>query len=255
MLPPDGWRREARPYSRRPTKPGAAQDRVNCPQDVDRSWITAHPEVGGLQDSSLVRRSVHPSPRRSTFRNAGFTAPIALAVQSGQYWQALGEQAGATTGQLPSGLGPVGIVNTELNENMELARPSPISLSGAQRPTRGRRQHVGRLQIASHTPVGEPRPPAPTRRSASLGKAAQTDVYRPSFLDLAMRSLERLAIFPDHRQAGNRHCLGIVRASGCSGPGKFVAETWATGSSQRRPGTDSQNVPRESDLGRSSHPR
>src|ERR1017187_5725731 len=62
-----------------------------------------------------------------------------------------------------SGDKPVGIVNTELNENMDLARLSQIPPFGARRLSRGRRQRVGRLQIASHTPVGEPRPPAPTR--------------------------------------------------------------------------------------------
>ena len=68
----------------------------------------------------------------------------------------------------------VGIVNIEQNENMELARPSSIPPSGAQRPSRGRRQRVGSLQIASHTPVGEPRPPAPTRRPATLGEAGSS---------------------------------------------------------------------------------
>src|ERR1035441_2501615 len=67
----------------------------------------------------------------------------------------------------------VGFVNTQLTDNSELARPTPILRSGAQRPSRGRRPVVDRLQIASHTPVGEPRPPAPTRRPASPGEAAQ----------------------------------------------------------------------------------
>ena len=71
----------------------------------------------------------------------------------------------------PAG-GPVPIVNIELNENMEFARPPSIPAYGAQRPSPvGRRRVVG-SKISSHTPVGEPRAPAPARRPVSLGEAA-----------------------------------------------------------------------------------
>jgi len=39
----------------------------------------------------------------------------------------------------------VGIVNVELNENMEFARPSSIPLAGAQCASRGRRRNIGGL--------------------------------------------------------------------------------------------------------------
>ena len=66
----------------------------------------------------------------------------------------------------------VGIVNIELNDNMEFA-PNPSSLqSGAQRISLiGHRRVVG-PQILSHTPVGEPRASAPAWRAASLREAA-----------------------------------------------------------------------------------
>ena len=71
-----------------------------------------------------------------------------------------------------SGESPVPIVNVEVNENIEFASPPSISPSGAQRASRVGRRHFGGPQIPSHTPVGEPRAPAPAWRAASLREAA-----------------------------------------------------------------------------------
>ena len=103
--------------------------------------------------------------------------------------------------------GTVGIVNIELNENIELARPSSILPSGAQRASRVGRQRVGSLQISSCPSAGEPRAPAPARSPASLGEAAKADFRRSAPMGVAVRSLERLAICLGHRQARNRHWL------------------------------------------------
>src|SRR6185295_384894 len=102
---------------------------------------------------------------------------------------------------------PLGTVNIELNENIELARPSSILPSGAQRASRGRRQRGGSLQISIYPSARKPRTPAPARRPASLGEAAKADFRRSAPMGVAVRSLERLAICLDHRQAGNRHWL------------------------------------------------
>ena len=102
----------------------------------------------------------------------------------------------------------VPIVNVELNENMEFACPPSIRPTGAQRTSGVGHRRFGGLQIPGHTPGGEPRATAPTRRPASLGEAAYTDVSRPISMGVVMPSLERLAIFLGHRQAGN--CRGLA---------------------------------------------
>ena len=66
----------------------------------------------------------------------------------------------------------VPIVNVELNENMEFACPPSIRPSGAQRTSGVGHRRFGGLQIPGHTPGGEPRATAPTRRPTSLGEAA-----------------------------------------------------------------------------------
>jgi hypothetical protein len=55
--------------------------------------------------------------------------------------------------------------------------------------------------------VRETRALSPGERPASLGGAAQTDVRRSAPLDLAVRSLERLAICLGDCQSRNRHWL------------------------------------------------
>ena len=52
---------------------------------------------------------------------------------------------------------------------------------------------------------------------------APTDVRRPASLGMAVRSLDRLAVFLSHCQTGNRPLAATARASSCSGPGKLVA--------------------------------
>src|ERR1035441_4399310 len=83
-------------------------------REAVKSCVTAHPEIGRLPESAFRAPQHLPIPvhwtesglsfhwagdgrlRRSTFRDAGFTAPIPLATQSGQCWWALGGLAGAT---------------------------------------------------------------------------------------------------------------------------------------------------------------
>jgi len=61
---------------------------------------------------------------------------------------------------------------------MGVACPPSILTSGAQRTSCIGRRRVGSLQVPSRAPFGEPRPPSPTRRPASLGEAAETDRRR-----------------------------------------------------------------------------
>src|SRR5258708_35719847 len=90
---------------------------------------------------------------------------------------------------------------------MEFASPPSTLPSSAQRNSHVGHRRVGCLQISSHTPSRESRPSAPTLSAASLGEAASTDVRRPTPLGMAVRGLDRLAIFLGHRQTGNRHWL------------------------------------------------
>ena len=62
---------------------------------------------------------------------------------------------------------------------MGVSRPPSIPTSGAQRTSCIGRRRLGSLQVPSRAPLGEPRPPSPTRRPASLGEAAEADRSRP----------------------------------------------------------------------------
>ena len=75
------------------------------------------------------------------------------------------------------------------------------------------RRRSGRLQVSSRPPVGKPRASAPTRRPASFGEEAKTDLARSTALGLAMCRLERPAFRTGHRQAADRHCLAPERLS------------------------------------------
>jgi len=101
----------------------------------------------------------------------------------------------------------VRIVNVELHENMEFAYTPSIPPPGAQRTWPVGRSRIGGYQIPSGSPSGEPGAAAPTRRPASLSEAAETHLSRSTPLGVAVRCLERLAIWCAHRWARNRHCL------------------------------------------------
>ena len=133
---------------------------------------------------------------------------------------------------------PVSIVNPELHENAELAWPPPIPPSGGRRISRVGRCRAGVLQLPSRTPFGEPRATAPTGRSGSFGVEAEADQVRSAPLGAAMRSLERLAIRPRHRQAGDRHCMAPEGLSVFPGVECPPRPARAAGRFELRPRTD-----------------
>ena len=104
-------------------------------------------------------------------------------------------------------------------------------------------------RIASRTSPGEPRPSAPTRSSASLGEAAKTHVRRSIRMDMAVRSLERLAICLGHRQTGNRHCLAPQGLSAVLDLESSSRSAWPTAGSQGRARADPQNELQQSTFG------
>lgn len=148
------------------------------------------------EGTSLVRREPASPSRRSVLRQCSCRRILP-----------------STRPALPpvSRICTVPIVDPELHENMGVACPLSIPTSGAQRTLCSGRRRVGGFQVPSRAPFGEPRPPSPTRRPASLGEAAETDRRRSTLLGLAARSLGRLAICLGHRQAGDHHRLAPKR--------------------------------------------
>ena len=81
-------------------------------------------------------------------------------------------------------------------------------------------------------------------------KRPKLTVGRSTPLGVAVRGLERLAICPGHRQAGNRHCLapqGLPSVLDLEGPARPARPA---GGPEGRSRTDPQDEPRESALGR-----
>src|SRR6266852_3219247 len=74
-------------------------------------------------------------------------------------------------------------------------------------------------------------------------------------MGVAMRSLERLAICLGHRPAGNRHWLAPQGLPAVLDLESSPWPTWSPTGVERNPPTDSEDEPRESALGRTSHPR
>src|SRR5215468_6249194 len=66
-------------------------------------------------------------------------------------------------------------------------------------------------QIPSRTPSGELGAPAPTRRPAAVGEAAEPDVSGSTPLGVAVQDLGRLAIGACHRQTAYRDRLAPAR--------------------------------------------
>src|SRR4030095_11566383 len=105
----------------------------------------------------------------------------------------------------------VPIANLEPHENMGFACLPSNPPFGRQRVSHVGRYRVGNLQIPSRTPSGELGAPAPTRRPAAIGEAAETDVSRSTPLGMAVRVLDRLAIGACHRQTAYRDRLAPER--------------------------------------------
>src|SRR5258708_38568806 len=74
-------------------------------------------------------------------------------------------------------------------------------------------------------------------------------------MGVAVRSLERLAIFLGHRQTGNRHRLAPQGLPAVLDMESSSRPTRAPRGVERDSPTDSQDEPRESALGRAPHPR
>ena len=115
----------------------------------------------------------------------------------------------------------MGTVNIEVNENIELASPPPISRSRAQRISRiGRRRVVG-PQISSHTPGGNlaRRQLAVPRRSVKRPKLTSAErLFWTWLCDFGIDWRSAWVIVkPETVVACHRNAL-----FGCSGLGKFV---------------------------------
>src|SRR5215472_10820426 len=96
----------------------------------------------------------------------------------------------------------------------------------------------------------------PSRRpSAVREKTPEIDPLGSLVVGLVFPHLERLAFGTGHRQTRNRHCLAsrwlspVLDLEGATGP------TRTTSHSPRGPRSDPQDVPRESRLGCTPHPR
>src|SRR5437660_2562647 len=86
-------------------------------------------------------------------------------------------------------------------------------------------------------------------------KAAQVDSAGPSVVGLAVRHLERLALCAGYRSTRDRHCLASQELSSLL---DLESPTWQdrkTHGCPRGPTSHPQNVPRESELGCTPHPR
>ena len=86
-------------------------------------------------------------------------------------------------------------------------------------------------------------------------KRPKLTVSRSTPLGVAVRVLDRLAICPGHRQAGNRHWLAPQGLPAVLDMESSSRPTWAPTGVERNSPTDSQDEPRESTLGRTPHPR
>jgi hypothetical protein len=149
----------------------------------ERGWVSRQDYVEGLAFSQL--------------------SPGPLAAQLAMYlgWVRAGQLGAALVAAAfiaPSFL-IVSIVSPELHENMEFERPSSYLPFRAPCASHFGSHGLGNIQIPSRTPIGERGYPTPTRRPATLGEAAQTDLYRSTPLGVFVPGLERLAICLGHR--------------------------------------------------------
>src|SRR5882672_6214246 len=93
---------------------------------------------------------------------------------------------------------------------------------------------------------------APTRRSAALREAAETDSARSTPLGMALPALERLAICSGHRQTRHRDCLAPQELSAVLGLEDPARQAGAAGRAERRACPDSYHELREPTLGRAA---
>jgi hypothetical protein len=102
----------------------------------------------------------------------------------------------------------VPLVNPELSENMGFAyfhKPPPIDVLSAARAGWRPLVFVPHTRRSSIRKAG---PPPPDRCPPALSQeATEADCGRPYSVGLAVRSLQRLATCPRHRQARNCHCM------------------------------------------------
>ena len=102
--------------------------------------------------------------------------------------------------------------------------------------------------------AGDPGAPSPAGRPASLGEATKGDHRRSAPLGMPLSHLARLAISARHRQARHRHRMasqGVLAVLDMEGPSRAARKT---SGSIPRPPADPPNEPRESALGRATHP-
>jgi hypothetical protein len=107
-----------------------------------------------------------------------------------------------------------------------------------------------------HSSVRKPGPPPSDRDTPALSQeATEADCGRPHSVGLAVRSLERLAICPRHRQARNCHCMAPEGLSPFLDMEDPTRPSRTASSSKRGPRSDPQDESRESALGCSPHSR
>lgn len=150
---------------------------------------------------------------------------------------------------------PVPFVNLEPCENLGFADRSSTLSFDAQHLSRAGRCCVGQPQIASGAPIEERRAPAPARRPAALGEAAETDPAGSSPLGLAIRDLGGLALRPCHRQTGDCDRLASERFPTFLDVEDPTRPDRAAGRAHGGPRTDSHHEPAESSVRSSAHPR
>src|SRR3982074_803593 len=89
----------------------------------------------------------------------------------------------------------------------------------------------------------------------SAGKRPKIDRGRPPAVDLSVAPLARLALGVGHRQARNGRSLASCRLSFVLDLEGALRKTRTTRHFKRSPRSDSQDVPGESRLGGTAHPR
>src|SRR5436853_951863 len=104
--------------------------------------------------------------------------------------------------------------------------------------------------------AGEPGSAPPNRRAAEVRKKApQIDLQGPPVVDVSVPPVERLALRAGHRSTRDRPCLASCRLSFVLDLESAARPTRTTGHFARGPRSDPQNVPGESRLGCTPHPR
>src|SRR5437773_8516682 len=112
------------------------------------------------------------------------------------------------------------------------------------------------LPVACFPRAREPRFTPSNRRAPQVcRKASKIDLGRPPAVDLSVAPLARLALGIGHRQARNGRSLASCRLSFVLDLEDALRKTRTTRHVKRSPRSDSQDVPGESRLGCTAHPR